>query len=71
MEGSPKAEIRTTDGSEVKGTDCSSRGPRLNSQHPHGSSQLLTKALGDPTPHTHTHTRMHAKPYTYKVKYTA
>jgi hypothetical protein len=32
MEGSPKAEIRTTDGSEVKGTDCSSRGPEFNSQ---------------------------------------
>jgi hypothetical protein len=27
------------DGSAVKSTDCSSRGPRFNSQHPHGSLQ--------------------------------
>ena len=27
------------DGSEVKGTDCSSRGPEFNSQQPHGGSQ--------------------------------
>jgi hypothetical protein len=26
-------------GSEVKNTDCSSRGPELNSQQPHGGSQ--------------------------------
>ncbi|EDM16381.1 rCG63686 [Rattus norvegicus] len=27
------------DGSEVKSTDCSSRGPEFNSQQPHGGSQ--------------------------------
>jgi hypothetical protein len=27
------------DGSEVKITDCSSRGPEFNSQQPHGGSQ--------------------------------
>ena len=39
------------DGSVVKSTGCSSRGPQFNSQHPHGSSQLsVTPASGDPTP---------------------
>lgn len=28
------------DGSEVKSTDYSYRGPRINLQHPHGCSQL-------------------------------
>jgi hypothetical protein len=28
------------DGSEVKSTDCSSRGPELNSQQPRGDSHL-------------------------------
>jgi len=28
------------DGSVVKRTDCSSKGPGFNSQHPHGCSQL-------------------------------
>jgi hypothetical protein len=28
------------DGSAVKNTGCSPRGTELNSQHPHGSSQL-------------------------------
>jgi hypothetical protein len=27
------------DGSAIKGTDCSSRGPEFNSQQPHGGSQ--------------------------------
>jgi hypothetical protein len=27
------------DGSSVKSTDCSSRGPEFNSQRPHGGSQ--------------------------------
>ena len=27
------------DGSAVKSTDCSSKGPELNSQQPHGGSQ--------------------------------
>jgi hypothetical protein len=27
------------DGSEVKSTDCSSRGPEIKSQQPHGGSQ--------------------------------
>ena len=39
------------DSSVVKSTDYSSRGPRFNSQHPHGSSQLsVTPVPGDPTP---------------------
>jgi hypothetical protein len=29
------------DGSVVKSTDCSSRGPEFNSQYPHGGSQLF------------------------------
>jgi hypothetical protein len=29
------------DGSVVKSTDCSSRGPEFNSQQPHGGSQLF------------------------------
>jgi hypothetical protein len=31
--------LRTGDGSAVKSTDCSSRGPEFNSQQPHGGSQ--------------------------------
>jgi hypothetical protein len=32
-------------------TGCSYRGPRFNSPHPHGSSQLLTTPVpGDPVP---------------------
>jgi hypothetical protein len=37
----------------VKRTDCSCRGPRLGSQHPHGSPQLsLTPVPGDMMPST-------------------
>jgi hypothetical protein len=33
---------------KIKSTGCSSRGPRLNSQHPHGGLQLtVTPVLGD------------------------
>jgi hypothetical protein len=43
-----KSKIRGwRDGSAVKNTGCSSRGPRFNSQHPHGGSQLC-----DTVPHT-------------------
>lgn len=36
------------DGSVVKGTCCSCRGPGLCSQHPHGGSELsVTLGLGD------------------------
>jgi len=39
------------DGSVVRNTVCSSRGPEFNSQHPHGSSQpSVTPLPGDPTP---------------------
>jgi hypothetical protein len=39
------------DGSAVKSTSCSSRGPQFKSQHPDGSSQLsVTPFQGDPTP---------------------
>ena len=38
------------DGSALKSTDCSSRGPEFNSQHPHGSSHLsVTPLPGDLT----------------------
>ena len=40
------------DSSAVKSTDCSSRGPGFNSQHPHGSKQLSVT----PRSHTLTHT---------------
>lgn len=43
------------DGSVVHRTDCSVRGPRFESQYPHGSSQLpATLVPGDPTS-SHTH----------------
>jgi hypothetical protein len=39
------------DGSAVKSTDCSSGGPRFNSQQPHGNLQLsVTPVPGDPMP---------------------
>jgi hypothetical protein len=38
-------------GSEVKSPGCSSKGPRFNSQHPHGSLQIsVTPVPGDLTP---------------------
>ena len=36
------------DGSEVKSTDCSSRGPEFKSQQSHGGSQ--PSVMGDPMP---------------------
>ena len=37
--------------SAVESTDCSSRGPRFNSQHPHNSTYLsVTPVPGDLTP---------------------
>lgn len=39
-----------------KNTDCSSKGPKFNCQHPHGTSQLcLAPVLGDMMP-TYRHT---------------
>jgi hypothetical protein len=36
------------DGSVVKSTGCSSKGPRFNSQYPHGGSQLsITSVPGE------------------------
>lgn len=32
----------------IKSSGCSSRGLRFKTQHPHGSSQLLTPVPGDP-----------------------
>jgi len=53
------------DGSEVKSTRRSSRGPGFNSQHPHGSSKLsVAPDPGDPiASHRHTckQTPMHRK----------
>ena len=56
-------------GSVVKSIGCSSRGPRFNSQQPHGSSQLsLTLIPGDLTP-SHRHTYAVKTPmYTIKNK---
>jgi hypothetical protein len=33
------------DGSAVKSTDCSSRGPEFNSQQPHGGSQTICNEI--------------------------
>ena len=33
------------DGSEVKGTDYSSRGPEFNSQQPHGGSSAIRSGV--------------------------
>ena len=44
------------DGSAVKSTDCSSRGPEFNSQQPHGDSQpsiMRSGALFWPCSHTY------------------
>ena len=42
--------VNCTDDSAVKSTGCSSRGPRFNSQHPCGSSQVpLSPPLGNLT----------------------
>ena len=60
------------DGSEVKSTCCSCRGPRFSSQRPHGGPQpSVTPVPGDPSSplkelthmiHAHTHTqKMHFK----------
>jgi hypothetical protein len=52
------------DDSMAKSSGCSSRGPRFNSQHPHGSSKLsATPIPGNLTPsHRHTgKTSMHIK----------
>ena len=35
------------DGTVVKSTVCSSKGPGINSQHPHGSSQLTVTPVPD------------------------
>ena len=43
--GGRQVEGRWRDGSAVKSTDCSSRGPRFNSQHPHSSSHLSVTAV--------------------------
>jgi hypothetical protein len=49
-------------------TGCSSRGPRFNSQHPHGSSQLtVTPALEDLTP-SHIHVVKSPKHKKFKNK---
>ena len=45
------------DGSVVKSTGCSSRGPGFSSQHPHGSLQLFVTPISD----TFTQTNMQAK----------
>jgi len=47
------------DGSAVKSTDCSSRGPEFKSQQPHGGSQPSEMAPGVCEDRKHTHTRTH------------
>ena len=37
--------LRISDGSVVKSTGCSSRGPGFSSQYPHGSLQLSVTSL--------------------------
>jgi hypothetical protein len=54
-------------GSEVKSTDCSSRGSEFNSQQPHGSSQLSAIQL-QVTPHPHTDTHADKTPIYTKLK---
>jgi hypothetical protein len=58
------------DGSEFESTDCSSRGPGFNSQHPQSSSQLsVTPVPGDLIP-SHTHIcRQVTNAYKNKNKY--
>ena len=49
------------DGSLVKSTDCSSRGPKFSSQHPHGSSQLTVPYNCHSSSRAgHPHTDIHA-----------
>jgi hypothetical protein len=40
-EGRKRRKERTGDVSVIKNTGCSSRGPRFNSQHPHGDSMVF------------------------------
>ena len=47
------------DGSAVKSTYCSSRGPGFNSQHPHGSSQLSVTPVSDTLTQTHMQAHKH------------
>jgi len=42
------AERGWRDGSAVKSTDCSSRGPEFNSQQPHGSSKTIPNGIQCP-----------------------
>jgi hypothetical protein len=44
------------DGSAIKSTDCSSRGHRFNSQHPHSSSQLCMTPVPENWTPSHRHT---------------
>jgi hypothetical protein len=55
------------DGSVVKTTDCSSKGPEFNSQHPHGNT-TVTPVPEDPTP-SHRHTcRQNTDAHEIKIK---
>ena len=64
------------DGSVVKSTDCSSRGPGFNSQQPHGSLQpSVTPVPSNPTSSpslcgyaSGAHTYMQAKTHTHKIR---
>ena len=52
-------------GSVVKSTDCSSREPEFNSQHPHDSLQLsVIPVPRAPTPHTD----IHANTNVYRIQ---
>jgi hypothetical protein len=64
-------EMDWRDGSAVQSTDCSSRGPVFNSQHPHDSSQTITITTvpGDLIlTHTHTYTHTDKTPRYIKEK---
>jgi hypothetical protein len=55
--------------SVVKNTDYSHRGPGLNSQHPHGSSQLYRPVQEIPHPPSDTHTRQNTNTHKIKVNH--
>jgi hypothetical protein len=67
------------DGSAVKSTDCSSRGPEFKSQQPHGGSQPSVTSVPEglmPSSSCHGHqvpqwyTDIHADTDTHKIKIT-
>ena len=54
--GAGKQKWGWRDGSVLKNTDCSARGPGSNSQHPHGSSELCVTPVPEDLAPSHRHT---------------